>query len=152
MEQDLDAFYRDFVQNAPDAVVYSDDKGIIRIWNSGAERIFGYSVQEAVGQTLDIIIPEKLRDRHWQGYDKTMETGTSRYGAGSLLSVPALRKDGTRISVEFTIVPFADADGHMLGIGAMMRDVTKQFEDMRALRKEFAALKARCGADKSLSS
>jgi len=135
---DLENFSLALVQSMSDAVVYADKQGIIQFWNAGAVRIFGFSESEAVGSSLDIIIPEKLRQRHWEGYDKTMQTGESRYGAGALLSVPAVRADGTRISVEFTIMPFHDADGRMTGIGAVMRDVTKQFEEMRAMRKQLA--------------
>jgi PAS domain S-box-containing protein len=124
-----------------DAVVYADAKGVIRLWNDGAERIFGFGPAEAIGQSLDLIIPESLRQRHWTGFDQTMRTGESRYGAGDMLSVPALRKDGTRISVEFTIVPFRDAGGQMEGIAAVMRDVTARFEELRALRRQVAAKK-----------
>jgi len=123
----------------PDAVVYSDFEGRIQFWNMGAETIFGFTAAEAVGQSLDIIIPEGLRKRHWDGYEATMRTGVTRYGAGDLLAVPAIRKDGSRLSTEFTIVPFKDETGRMLGIAAIMRDVTKQFEAMRALRKAAAA-------------
>lgn len=122
----------------PDAVVYSDAEGKIQFWNEGAERIFGYTAIEAIGQTLDIITPENLRKRHWDGYEKTMATGVTRYGAGDLLAVPAIRKDGSRLSTEFTIVPFRDENGRMLGVAAVMRDVTKKFEEMRALRKQVA--------------
>ena len=93
-----------------------------------------------MGGSLDIIIPEGLRQRHWLGYRGTMQTGQSRYGDGQILSVPAVRKDGARISVEFTIVPFADDVGQMIGIAAIMRDVTARFEELRALRKELAAI------------
>ncbi|HYZ25264.1 MAG TPA: PAS domain-containing protein, partial [Rhodopila sp.] len=96
-----------------------------------------------IGQSLNLIIPPNLRERHWQGYHGTMRTGQSRYGEGQLLSVPAIRSDGTRISVEFTIVPFTDDAGRMIGIAAVMRDATKTFEELRALRKEIAALRAR---------
>ncbi len=126
---------------APDGVLYSDQDGIIRIWNGGCERLFGFSAEEAVGQTLDIIIPANLRARHWDGYAQTMRTGQTRYGAGDLLSVPALRKDGTRISVEFSIIPFRDATGAMLGMAAIMRDVTRRFEELKALRKAAASAK-----------
>ncbi len=119
----------------PDAVVYADADGRIRYWNSGAEAIFGFTAAEAIGQMLDIIVPVTLRQRHWDGYEKTMRTGETRYGGGDLLAVPAIRKDGTRISTEFTIVPFRDDTGKMTGIAAIMRDVTKRFEEMRALRK-----------------
>jgi PAS domain S-box-containing protein len=131
-------FASTLVRHAADAIVYADAKGVIRFWNDAAVRIFGFAASEAIGQSLDLIIPENLRKRHWDGFDQTMRTGESRYGAGDLLAVPALRKDGARISVEFTIVPFHGDDGKMVGIGAIMRDVTKRFEEMRALRKQLA--------------
>ncbi len=131
-------FSLELVQSMSDAIVYADAQGLIQFWNSGAVRIFGFAASEAIGQSLDIIIPEKLRHRHWEGYDKTMMTGESRYEAGALLSVPAIRKDGSRISVEFTIVPFRDGEGTMAGIAAVLRDVTQQFEEQRALRKQLA--------------
>jgi len=125
-----------------DAIVASNDKGIVRFWNRGAERIFGYTSGDAVGQSLDIIIPEPLRDRHWAGYRQVMASGESRYGHGDILAVPAIRKDGTRISVEFTIVPLRDADGKMTGMAAIMRDVTKRFEELRTLKKMLAKREA----------
>jgi PAS domain S-box-containing protein len=117
-----------------DAIVASDRDGRITFWNPGAERIFGFSRSEAIGQSLDLIIPERLRERHWTGYTEVMRTGESRYGHGDLLSVPALRKDGTRLSIEFTIVPLKDEAGAMNGMAAILRDVTARFEEMRALR------------------
>jgi len=126
----------------PDAVVYSDAEGLIRFWNAGATRIFGFTEAEALGQSLDIIIPPNLRERHWQGYRETMRTGQTRYGEGQLLSVPALRKDGARISVEFTIVPFLDEAGRMAGIASVMRDATARFTEMRQLRQRIAELEA----------
>jgi PAS domain S-box-containing protein len=132
---DIDRFAATLLRTTPDAVVYADAEGLIRYWNAGAERIFGFVAAEAVGQSLDMIIPQSLRQRHWNGYRKTMATGETRYGTGHLLSVPAVRKDGSRISIEFTVTPFHDAAGRMLGIAAIMRDVTKQFEEMKALRQ-----------------
>ena len=111
-------------------------KGLIQFWNRGAESIFGFAQAEALGQSLDIIIPENLRRRHWDGFDKTMHTGESHYAAGAVLAVPSVRKDGARISVEFTIVPFHDEAGRMAGVAAIMRDETKRFEEMRTLRKQ----------------
>jgi PAS domain S-box-containing protein len=136
---DLDRFARTLIADAPDAIIYADAKGLIQFWNAAAERLFGYTGAEAVGQSLDVIIPESLRQRHWAGYNKTMATGITRYGASDLLAVPALRKDGTRVSVEFTILPFRGPDGAMAGIAAILRDVTKRFEELKALRKELAA-------------
>jgi PAS domain S-box-containing protein len=122
-----------------DAIVAADPDGIIRFWNAGAERIFGHLQTDALGQSLDLIIPERLRQRHWDGFRHTMATGQSRYGEGEMLSVPALRKDGATISVEFTIVPLKSDSGQMTGIIAIMRDATKRFEEMRALRRKLAA-------------
>jgi PAS domain S-box-containing protein len=129
------------IADMPDAVVYADASGTIQAWNRGAERIFGYSEAEAIGQTLDIIIPVNLRQRHWDGFHKTMETGHTRYHEGQTLSVPALRRDGSRISVDFTIVPFTDDAGRLTGIAAVMRDVTKTFDELRSLRREVASLR-----------
>lgn len=138
MNPDIDRFYRTLVHETPDAIIYADAEGRIAFWNKGAERLFGFASSEAIGKPLDIIIPENLRKRHWDGYGETVRTGKTRYGAGDLLAVPALRKDGTRISVEFTILPFRDRRGRILGIAATLRDVTKQFEEMKVLRKEAA--------------
>jgi len=123
----------------PDAVVYADATGTILYWNDGAARMFGHAAAQALGSPLDLIIPEGLRARHGAGFARTMETGETRYGAGDVLAVPALRRDGSRISVEFTIVPFRDPAGRMAGIAAVMRDVTARFEELRALRRELAA-------------
>ena len=128
--------------DSPDAVVFADAAGKIRFWNRSATRIFGFEESEALGRTLDLIVPERQRARHWEGYNRVMAGGASRYGAGDVLAVPAMRKDGKRISVEFTILPVRDAMGAMLGIAAFLRDVTPRFEELRALRQELAALKA----------
>jgi PAS domain S-box-containing protein len=131
-------FAERLVSGMSDAIVYADAEGVIRVWNRGATRVFGFTEAEAVGRSLDIIIPENLRERHWQGYRATMRTGQSRYGDGQILSVPAVRKDGTRVSVEFTIVPFSDDAGRTIGIAAIMRDATARFEELRALRRQLA--------------
>lgn len=135
---DVDRFYRTLVREAPDAIIYADARGTITFWNRGAERIFGFSEQEAKGKSLDIIIPENLRKRHWDGFAETVRTGKTRYGSGDVLAVPALRKDGTRISIEFTILPFPDRTGRILGMAAILRDVTQRFEELKRLRKESA--------------
>jgi PAS domain S-box-containing protein len=139
MQPGLDHFAERLVTGMSEAVVYADADGVIRLWNRGATRVFGFTEPEALGHSLDIIIPEGLRPRHWEGYRATMQTGQSRYPDGHLLSVPAVRKDGARISVEFTIVPFTDDAGRMIGIAAIMRDATARFEELRALRKQLAA-------------
>ena len=131
-------FSERFVRDAPDAIIYADAQGLIQFWNRSAERIFGFPEAEALGQTLDIIIPESLRGRHWQGYRATMQTGNTRYGVGETLAVPAMRKDRQRISIEFTILPFRDDADRMVGIAAILRDVTARFEETRALRRQLA--------------
>ena len=136
-----DAFLAGLVRDGPDAVIYADAGGTIRFWNRAATRIFGYAAKEAIGARLDLIIPERLRGRHWQGYEAVMAGGESRYGAGALLAVPALHRDGHQISVEFTILPVHDEDGSLLGIAAFLRDATARFEEVRALRREIAAFK-----------
>jgi PAS domain S-box-containing protein len=98
-----DQLYRQIIEGSPEAIILGDAKGIIRLWNAGAEAIFGFTSEEAVGQSMDIIIPERLRGRHWDGYHKVMATGVSRYESGDLLAVPAVTKDGRTISIEFTI-------------------------------------------------
>lgn len=133
-----DVLAKAVLSSRSDAIVASDEKGIITFWNSGAERIFGFTNGEALGQSLDIIIPEQLRERHWVGYRQVMATGKSRYGEGDILAVPAIRKDGSRISIEFTIAPMLDANGKMTGMASILRDVTKRFEEMRALKKMLA--------------
>ena len=118
-----------------DAIIAADREGIIEFWNPGAERIFGYTKVEAIGRSLDLIIPERLRQRHWAGYHHVMATGKSRYGESDTLSVPAVRKDGATISVEFTVMALQQ-EGRMIGIVAMMRDVTARFNEMRELKQK----------------
>jgi PAS domain S-box-containing protein len=148
---DVERFSVTLVASMSDAVIYADADGRIRFWNAAAERLFGYPEAEALGQSLDIIIPETLRHRHWDGFGKTMSTGESRYAAGAVLAVPSIRKDGVRISVEFTILPFRDENNRMIGIAAVMRDVTIRFEEVRALRRAAAgeAIPPPGGATKS---
>lgn len=127
--------------SASDGIIATDRDGVVTFWNPGAERIFGFSSDEAMRQPLDFIIPENLRARHWAGYRHTMTTGESRYGAGDLLSVPALTKSGQRISVEFAIVMLRDERGRPDGTVAILRDVTRNFAEKLALRREVAELR-----------
>jgi PAS domain S-box-containing protein len=126
------------LHSASDAIIATDRDGRITFWNPGAERIFGFTAGEAVGQSLDLIIPENLRTRHWSGFRHTMATGTSSYGHGDMLSVPGLTRDGRRISVEFTIVLLRNELQEVTGTVAVMRDVTKRFEEMRELKRRLA--------------
>jgi PAS domain S-box-containing protein len=136
-----DDLFRSIVEHMPEGVVYSDREGIIRLWNRGAETIFGYRQEDVLGQTLDVIIPERWRARHWEGYRTVMRTGVTRYGV-ELLAVPARRQDGTRISIEFSIILPRDRDGQVLGAVAVVRDVTTRREQDQALRKRLTAAEA----------
>src|SRR6266545_8350538 len=129
------------VENAPDAVILADRDGIIRLWNGGAEAVFGYGAEEALGQSLDLIVPERFRDRHWAGFRNTMATGLTRYGR-ELLAVPAIRKDATRISVEFSVAVLRDSEGQVLGVAAIMRDVSERWREQKELRERLATLEA----------
>lgn len=135
----IDQLCRELCDNAPDAIVYADKAGLIRFWNQGAEYLFGYQPAEALGHSLDLIIPEPIRARHWEGYYRVMTTGETIY-ARKLLNTPALHQDGRRISVEFSVVMIHATDGSVAGIGAIMRDVSDQREKMRALQSRLAAL------------
>jgi PAS domain S-box-containing protein len=132
------------VKESAEAIVVTDPAGIIRLWNDGAARIFGYSADEAMGQSLDLIIPEKLRERHWKGYFQTMATGYTRYG-DKLLSVPATHRDGQRLSIEFSVALLRDDADQIVGISAIMREVSERRNTERALRAKIADLESRVG-------
>ncbi|MGE0823717.1 MAG: PAS domain S-box protein [Candidatus Binatia bacterium] len=129
------------VAGTQEAIIFADAEGLIRLWNAGAETMFGYSAEEAKGQSLDLIIPERQRAPHWEGYRKVMETGTTRYGR-ELLAVPAMRKDGTRISLEFSIMLLREGAGKLTGAVAIMREVTARWQQDRALKQRVAELEA----------
>ena len=140
------------IANTDHAVIVADTDGVIRFWNPAAEGIFGHSRVDALGETLDVIVPDKLRARHWYGYRRVMRTGQTDY-AGRTLAVPAPRRDGTRISVEFTVTLLRDPAGVLRGIAAVLGDVTAEWEARRALQRrldelerELGALKAACEA------
>ena len=133
------------VTEAPEAIVVTDPDGIVRLWNNGAARVFGYSAADIVGQSLDLIIPEKLRERHWKGYRQTMLTGYTRYG-DKMLSVPATHRDGRRLSIEFSVALLRDKADQIVGISAIMREVTDRREAEKALRAKLAELESRVGS------
>jgi len=130
------------VRKAADAIIFADEEGIIRLWNSGAEAIFGYKAEEALGHSLDLIVPEKLRKRHWEGYRKVMATGKTRYGKETL-AVPAIGKGDSRISIEFTIVLVTNDSGEPLGTAAIIRDVTARWLKEKELKERLAELEER---------
>jgi PAS domain S-box-containing protein len=127
-----------------DAVVISDASGAITLWNPAAAGMFGFSREEAMGNSLDLIIPERLRGRHWEGYEKTMATGQTRYGH-DVLRVPAVHKDGRALSIAFTVALLHAPDQTVTGIVAVIRDETVRFTEDRNLRKRLAELEAKAG-------
>ena len=127
-----------------DAIVVSDVEGRIVVWNPAAERVFGYAAAEAIGQTLDIITPEKFRQRHWDGYRQTMATGVTKYGT-TLLRVPAVDKAGKTLSIAFGVALLLGPDGKPSAIASIIRDETARFAEERALRKRVAELESELG-------
>jgi PAS domain S-box-containing protein len=136
---DTEMIYQQIIENSQDAILFADRDGIIDLWNSGAEAIFGYKKEEVKGKSLDLIIPEKLRQQHWEGYHTVMKTGESRYG-NKLLNVPAIRKDGTSISVEFTILLVRNLRNEIMGTAAIIRDVTERWKQEKELKQKIKLL------------
>jgi PAS domain S-box-containing protein len=130
--------YRKIVEGTSDGIIVGDREGTVVLWNGGAETIFGYRAGEILGKPMDLIIPEKLKERHWEGYRRVMDGGKSKYGT-ELLAVPAVRKDGTRISIEFSIVLLADKDGIPSGAAAIVRDVTARWQREKELSERLAS-------------
>jgi PAS domain S-box-containing protein len=136
---DREWIYKQIVDFAQDGILFADQDGNIQLWNSGAETIFGYTSEEAIGKSLDLIVPEKLREQHWKGYLRVMETGESRYGS-ELLKVPAIRKDGSTISVEFTILLVRNHQNEIIGTAAIIRDVTEGWKQEKELKQKIKFL------------
>lgn len=136
---------RRILEGSPDAVLVSDRGGAIRGWNGAAQRLFGFTATEAIGASMDLVIPERLRGRHWDGWDRVMETGVTRYGDGQLLAVPAMHKDGRQLSVEFSIQLVKDAAGRIEWVVAVFRDVTERFQKDKALKLRLRELEAKAG-------
>lgn len=131
------------LDGSPDAILICDHAGTVRYWNVAAERVFGFRVTEALGVSMNLIIPERLRARHWAGWEATMRTGVTRYGEGQLLAVPALHKDGRQVSIEFSIQLMKDADGQIEWVVAVIRDVTDRFIREKDLRAQLKALQTK---------
>ena len=137
---------KQLVEGAGDAIMVCDAQGAITLWNRAAERIFGFTEAEALGQSLDMIIPQRQRQRHWDGYHKTMETGITKYGA-DLLRVPALHKDGHTLSIAFTVSMLFSQSREVTGIVAMVRDETARFAEERKLRARLQEAEATIKGD-----
>lgn len=129
-----------------DAVIYADRSGTIRLWNDAAETLFGHTADHAIGQSLDLIIPEKHRGAHWTGWDRVMDSGRTRYGHDPL-AAPGVKANGERVSLEFSIVMLKDEDGQIEGIAAILRDVGKRWEREKALRAKVRELEGQAQQD-----
>ena len=138
----MDKLFQQVLDEAPDAVIVSDKDGMIRYWNKGAEQIFGHTADVVLGQSLDLIVPENLRARHWEGYYRVMATGETKYKTG-LLSSPGIRKDGSRVSLEFSMVLLRDESGSMQGVASIMREVTERWKREKELKERLSACEAR---------
>ena len=138
----ISQYLQQTVEKSQDAILIADQQGIIRYWNAGAQRILGYTADEAIGQSLDLFIPEKLRGRHWEGYYRVMASGETKYKTG-LLSSPGICKDGTQISLEFSMVLLKDENGTMQGCASIMRDVTERWLKEKELKQRLTACEAR---------
>jgi PAS domain S-box-containing protein len=140
----------ELVEAIGDAIVVADASGAIKIWNSAAERLFGFTQSEALGNSLDLIIPERLQARHWTGYGKTMASGDTRY-AHDVLRVPAVHKDGRTLSIAFTVGLLYGAQREVKGILAVIRDETAHFAEDRNLRKRLTELETNLAHEQSPS-
>jgi PAS domain S-box-containing protein len=143
MRSDIDL--KALIEAVGDAVMVCDAQGAILLWNPACERMFGHTEAEVLGQSMDLIIPERLRKRHWEGYDQTMATGITKYGH-DVLRVPAVHKDGSSLSIAFTVALLHSHDGKVSAIASVIRDETSRFNDERALRKRLSELEAKIAA------
>ena len=141
----MDKLLKQLLDNAPDAILVADQEGVIRFWNRGAEALFGQTATEAVGQSLDLIIPENLRGRHWEGYWRVMATGETKYKTG-LLAAPGQRQDGSRVSLEFSMVLLRDASGALQGMASIMRDVTVHWQKEKELKERLTSCEKKLAA------
>jgi len=139
---DMSIVYEQVLEALGDAVVICDRDGVIRFWNAAAERLFGFAPTEALGSSLDLIIPERLRARHWAGFEKALATGQTRY-EHDVLRVPATHKDGRALSIAFTVGLLLGPERKVTGLVAVIRDDTKRFAEERDLRKRLAELENR---------
>jgi len=132
---------RALLEQAPDAVIFAGTDGMIAFWNEAATRVFGHSIEAAMGQSLDIIIPEVYRDRHWTGYDRALADRETKY-KGEVLPTKAMRADGAEIYVELGFAMVKNPDGSMAGAMAVARDITERFNRDRDMRRKLRELEA----------
>jgi PAS domain S-box-containing protein len=138
------SLYRSIGETTSDAIIFADRDGLIRLWNRGAELIFGHSASEARGQSLDLIIPERLRDAHWEAFNRSMRTAETRY-TDRILTTRSMHKSGSRIYVDLSFGLVRDADGAVAGAFAIGRDCTERYVAQGAMKARIAALEAQAG-------
>ena len=115
------------VEQSPDATIYSDKEGHIRVWNAAAEKMFGFSVEQALGQSLDLIIPERLRRMHWRGFDAAIAAGVTKH-SGKPMATKALRADGSEFYTEMGFALVFNDQGEVVGTVAQARDITDRYK------------------------
>ena len=140
-----DSTYQAILEASPEAIIFSDREGIIRVWNRGAEIALGFSATEAIGQSLNIIIPEPFRKAHWDGYHMAIARGTTKHSGSSMIT-RAVRKDGQQIYIDVSFSIVKNAAGEVIGSGAIARDATERFMQDKAMRKQLAELMAKASA------
>ena len=143
IRDDVSRLYRSLVEDCPDAILVADREGVIHYWNRSATRLFGFEVDQVIGQSLDLIIPTALRERHWSGYQAVMDGAETRYGGDALLAVPATHRDGHRLSIEFKLTVLRDERGAIFGVAAHVRDVTTAWKEQQALKKRLSLLESK---------
>jgi PAS domain S-box-containing protein len=137
--------YEAMVQQAPEAIILADRGGLIRVWNRGAENVFGFSAAEALGNSLDMIIPERFREAHWRGFYMAIDSGRTRY-SDKVLTTRSLHKERGRLYVDMSFSLIKDAAGEILGALAVARDATARRLEENALRARVADLEKKPGS------
>jgi len=127
------------LHQSPDAIIFADTEGMIRFWNAAATRIFGYPEAQAMGHSLDIIVPDRFREAHWKGFERALSDRATKY-AGQALATRASRADGAQIYVELSFAMVLDERGDVLGALSHARDITERFEQERSARKRIREL------------
>ncbi len=141
--QSLEA--RALLEQAPDAIIYADASGVIRSWNAAATRIFGFPAEEAIGQPLDIIIPEGFRERHWTAWERAAADSVTKY-VGQSLPTRALHQSGEEFMVELSFAVVLSADGEAQGALATARDIRERWEEQRSARRRLRKLEGQLAA------
>lgn len=130
---------KEILDQAPDAVIFADKSGLITYWNAAAERVFGHSANAALGQSLDLIIPEAQREAHWRGFDRALAAGETKYW-GKALPTRAVRADAETIYVELSFAIVKSGGGEVVGALAFARDITERWTQDREMRRRLREL------------